>query len=146
MVLYRYGSDPWADPLTALRRIQDEVNRTFGASRWQEPAEFPPLNVWRGEEGLVVAAEVPGFALEHLEITVHQNTLTIKGKREPEVAEPEVTYHRRERQHGAFARTLTLPFNADPDSVTASAHNGILLITVPRPESDKPKRIEIKVG
>lgn len=144
MALYRPAADQWADPLSTLRRIQDEVNRTFGGYRWQEAAEFPPLNVWRGEQGIKVVAEVPGVGLDQMEISVHQNTLTIKGTREPEVKEPGVTVHRSEREYGAFTRTVTLPFNVDPEQVKASVHNGILFVELPRPESDKPRRIAIK--
>lgn len=146
MALYRYGIDPWADPLTALRRIQDEVNRTFGGSRSQSPAEFPPLNVWRGDDGLIVTAEIPGFPMHDLEIVVHQNTLTIKGHRDPDAPETDVTYHRREREYGSFARTVTLPFNVDPESVQAVAQRGILTISLPRPETEKPTRIAIKTS
>jgi HSP20 family protein len=146
MALYRPAADQWADPLSALRRIQDEVNRTFGGYRFQEAIEFPPLNVWRGEQGVKVVAEVPGVKLDQMEISVHQNTLTIKGTREPEVKEADVAVHRSEREYGAFTRTVTLPFNVDPEQVKASVHNGILSIELPRPESDKPKRIAIKTS
>ncbi|TVR99263.1 MAG: Hsp20/alpha crystallin family protein [Rhodospirillales bacterium] len=146
MALYRSGLDPWADPLAALQRIQNEVNRAFGGTRPRAAPEFPPLNVWRGEDGVVVVAEVPGVALGDLEITVHQNTLTIRGRREPDVGGADVTFHRREREFGAFARTVTLPFHVDPDQVRAGAHAGILTIELPRPEAEKPKRIEIKTA
>ncbi|TVR80612.1 MAG: Hsp20/alpha crystallin family protein [Rhodospirillales bacterium] len=146
MVLYRSGLDPWADPLATLQRIQNEVNRAFGGARPRTAPEFPPLNVWRGENGVIVVAEVPGVTLEDLEITVHQNTLTVRGRREPGVTEDRVTFHRREREFGAFARTLTLPFNVDPDQVRAQAHAGILTIELPRPEAEKPKRIEIRTA
>jgi HSP20 family protein len=146
MALYRPAADQWADPLSTLRRIQDEVNRAFGGYRWQEPTEFPPLNVWRGEHGVKVVAEVPGVGLDQMEISVHQNTLTIKGTREPQVKEPDVAVHRSEREYGPFTRIVTLPFNVDPDQVKASVHNGILSIDLPRPESDKPRKIAIKTS
>lgn len=146
MAFYTGGRDPWADPLATLRRIQDEVNRTFGGARMTPMSDYPPLNVWRGQDGIVVTAEVPGARLEELEITVHQNTLTLKGRRESEVAGKDVTFHRQEREYGAFARTVTLPYSVDPDGVTASASNGILYVELPRPETDKPRRIQIKAG
>lgn len=146
MAFYTGGRDPWADPLTTLRRIQDEVNRTFGGARTPLASDYPPLNVWRGQDGIVVTAEVPGARLEDLEITVHQNTLTLKGRRESEAAGKDATFHRQEREYGAFARTVTLPYNVGPEGVTASASNGILHVELPRPETDKPKRIQIKAG
>jgi HSP20 family protein len=146
MALYPTGRDLWPDPLSTLRRIQDEVNRTFGDFRLVPTAEYPPVNVWRSEDGVAVTAEVPGVSLSDMEITVHQNTLTIKGRREPEAKEPDVAFHRRERDYGAFARTLALPFNVDADRVKARAHAGILIIELPRPEAEKPKRITIKTA
>lgn len=146
MALYRPAADQWADPMFTLRRIQDEVNRTFRGYPWQEAAEFPPLNVWRGEHGVKVVAEVPGVGLEQMEISVHQNTLTIKGTREPQAKEPDVAVHRSEREYGGFTRTVTLPYNVDPEQVKAGVHHGILSIELPRPESDKPKRITIKTS
>jgi HSP20 family protein len=74
---------------------------------------------------------------------VHQNTLTIKGRREPEAKEPEAGFHRRERTFGPFLRTIALPFNVDPEQVKATAQNGILTVELPRPESDKPRKIKI---
>ena len=147
MAYYPGGRDPFMDPLTALRRIQDEVNRTFGGFRpAAQNVEYPPLNIWRTQDGLIVQAEVPGVRLDDLEITVHQNTLTLKGRREAEAKEPDAAFHRRERAYGTFGRTITLPYNVDPDGVKASASNGILSIGLPRPESEKPKRIPIQAA
>ncbi|MBK8907586.1 MAG: Hsp20/alpha crystallin family protein [Rhodospirillales bacterium] len=146
MALYRYGVDPWDAPHAPLRRLQEEINRAFGDFRVPQATEFPPMNLWRGPDGIVATVEVPGIQLEDLEITVHQNTLTIKGRRERPTAESEVAYHRQEREFGPFARTVSLPFNVDPDRVTARAQNGILTIELPRPEADKPKRIQIKAS
>jgi HSP20 family protein len=143
MVRYPTGADLWGEPLATLRRIQDEINRAFGDQQWAPSAEFPPLNVWRGADGVRVTAEIPGVKLDAIELTVHQNALIIKGKREPEAREPDASFHRRERTFGPFTRTVALPFNVDPDKVKASAHNGILSIELPRPETDKPRTIKI---
>src|SRR5512144_3169116 len=143
MVRYFPGADPWGEPLSALRRIQDEINRAFGDQRWVQPTEYPPINVWRAPEGIVVTAEIPGVKLYDVDLTVHQNTLTIKGRREPEAKEPEASFHRRERTFGSFSRTIALPFNVDPEEVKAAAQNGILTVELPRPERDKPRRIKI---
>jgi HSP20 family protein len=146
MALYPRGYDPWGYPFSTLKRLQDEVNRAFGEFRPGETGESPPMNLWRDADGVIVTAEVPGVRLADMEITVHQNTLTLKGKREPEAADPGVTFHRQERQYGTFARTISLPFNVDADRVQAGASNGVLTIRLPRPETEKPKRIHIRAG
>ena len=79
MVRYPPGAELWGEPLATLRRIQDEINRAFGDQRWVPSSEFPPINVWRGQDGVIVTAEVPGIKLDAIDLTVHQNTLTIKG-------------------------------------------------------------------
>lgn len=143
----RFGprsQDPWSDAVGALRRIQEEMNRTLGGSEAATVAtEYPPLNVWRGEDGIVVAAEMPGVSIDQVEIVVHQNTLTIKGVKDDEADAAGITYHRRERATGSFSRTIALPFNVDAGRVKATAEAGIVSIELPRPESDKPRRIKI---
>lgn len=143
MTRYSPGLELWAEPLAALRRIQDEINRAFGEQRLPGATEFPPINVWRGQDSVIVTAEVPGVRLDDMDLTVHQNTLTIKGRRVADASEPDVSFHRRERSYGAFARTIALPFNVEPDQVRASCENGILSVTLPRPETEKPKKIKI---
>lgn len=144
MVRYPPAADLWAEPLITLRRIQEEINRAFGdQQRWAPSSEFPPINVWRGPEGVIVTAEIPGVKLEAVELTVHQNTLTIKGSRDAEPHAEEVAFERRERSFGAFLRSVELPYNVDADRVKASVQHGILSIELPRPETDKPRKIHI---
>jgi HSP20 family protein len=144
MVKYSPTTEFWVEPLATLRRIQDEINRAFGdEATWGAEAEYPPMNVWHGEDGIIVKALVPGVPLDKLELTVHQNTLSIRGRRDADAREGEVSFHRRERQLGAFARTIALPHGVDPEQVQASADNGVLTIALPRPESEKPRRIHI---
>ena len=143
MVRYAPGADMWGEPLVTLRRIQDEINRAFGDQRWAPAAEFPPVNVWRGPEGVIITAEIPGVKLDAVDVTVHQNTLTLKGSRSPEAPDGETGWHRRERSYGPFSRVIELPFAVDADGVKASVHNGVLSIELPRPESDKPRKITI---
>lgn len=146
MVRYSPGMELWSDPLSTLRRIQEEMNRSAGGARQGATNEFPPLNVWRGEEGVLVTAEIPGVSIDNIELTVHQNTLTIKGKSVPEGDIPAESFHRRERHYGPFARTIALPYNVDSEKVKAATNNGILSVALPRPETEKPKRIEITQG
>lgn len=143
MARYATPTEFWVEPLATLRRIQDEINRAFGDEQAAVEGEFPPMNIWRGEEGVVVTAQIPGVPLDDLDLLVHLNSLTIKGRRQAESPPAEGNFHRRERVLGPFARTVTLPFNVDPERVRASAENGILRIDLPRPETDKPRKIQI---
>ena len=71
---------------------------------------------------------------DQLDITVHQNTVILRGKREAETMDKDAIPHRRERAHGPFTRTVTLPFRVDADKVGARFDRGVLTLELPRPE------------
>ena len=132
-------------------RLWHEMDRLFtnwpvqSVLRWNGEHSYPATNVWTNEDGAVVSAELPGVVPEDIDISVVNDTLTISGARKPEEAEG-ATYTRRERGHGEFTRTFQLPFLVQGDRVKATFDNGVLHITLPRAEEDKPKRIEVKAG
>ena len=133
----------WTDPFRELRRVQGEFNRIFGGLPELRTREFPLLNLWAGEDGVVVSAELPGIDPDTVSISVHKNTLTMSGERRGDPPVADAVALRRERPAGAFSRTVTLPFLVDPDKVNARSEAGVILIHLPRPEADKPKRIRI---
>jgi HSP20 family protein len=123
------------------------MNRVFdGYSpiRTRVAPSYPALNIWSSEEGLVVNAEVPGIDVEDIEISVVGETLTLNGARKSEDLEEGVRYHRQERGYGKFNRSVELPFPVDIDKVEATFKNGVLQISLPRSEADKPKKIVVK--
>jgi HSP20 family protein len=133
------------DPFRELRRLQDEMDRLAGAfapAGGLAAAGFPAVNVYAGRDGIAVVAELPGVEPGDLEVHAHQDTLTIAGTRRP-AAERAEAYHRRERRSGAFSRTVQLPFRVDPDRVEARLEDGVLRLSLQRPEEDKPRRIAI---
>ena len=130
-----------------MERIRREMNRLFDSDqpgRFRPAPGYPALNVWTSEEGLVVTAELAGVNVDDIDISVVNETLTLSGARRPDQAGEEVKYHRRERGHGKFTRALQLPYPVDSEKVEASFKNGVLHITLPRAEEDKPRKIEIK--
>lgn len=133
----------WPDLAREMRRLQQDMNRIFGGLRVAVPSEYPPVNVWVGADGAIVTAEIPGVAPDQIDITVHQDTVTLRGKREPAIPEKDVTVHREERVTGTFARTLVLPFRVDSEKAAARFERGILILELPRPQADKPRQIKI---
>jgi HSP20 family protein len=131
------------DALRDMRRAQEEMNRLFGGLRFGLRSEFPTVNLWASTDGVIVTAQIPGVGSDQLDVTVHQDTVTLRGKRETETFEGEVVWHRQERAHGPFSRTLVLPFRADADRVSARFERGVLTLELPRPESDKPRHVRI---
>jgi len=116
------------------------------SSGQQSGGVFPKLNLYRSEEAIKVAAFLPGFKRENLDITVLGNKLTIKGEQTEDENENYTEASRRERFSGSFERSIRLPFRASGDGVLADYKKGLLTITVKMPEEDKPKSVAIEAN
>lgn len=103
---------------------------------------FPALNVWEQADELFVEAELPGLKADNIDIAVEGDVLTIKGER-GEAAHEGAAWHRRERGVGAFSRVLRLPVPVDAGRVQASFRDGVLLVTLPKSEAAKPRKIQV---
>ncbi len=120
---------------------------TFGAARtagWD--GALPRVNVWTNDDAVLVTAEAAGVDPSSLDLSVQDNTLTIRGERQPLSLADEDTYHHRERCYGTFERTVELPFQVDVERVSASLRDGVLEVQLPRAENDKPRRIQVTAG
>jgi HSP20 family protein len=137
----RLGLDPFAE----LRRMQGEMNRLFTGFSAAAARDFPPINIWLGDNSVVVTAELPGVTCDDVSISLQDEVLTREGAHQPPVPQ-DVKWHRRERGYGTFARTIQLPFRVDPDKVQTRYQNGILDIELGRLEADRPKKIEIRAA
>lgn len=131
--------NPWSD----LERMENEFERWFGGGRRPWSAEFPAVNIWTNENDAVLLAELPGIDTDQLEITVKDDTVTLRGDRKAGEPKEGMAYVRRERESGPFARTFTLPFKLDADKVSAEYHRGVLELRLPRSEKDKPRKIAV---
>jgi HSP20 family protein len=139
---------PLGDLRDEMDRMRNHVEHFFGTPRGGrpalDPAGFPALNAWEDAESFYVEAELPGLALEDLEIALAEaDTLSIKGQRKDPTIETG-TWHRRERAFGEFERTLTLPGAVDAERVEASLKLGVLTIKLPKAPELKPRKIEVK--
>ena len=138
----RMGFDPFAE----LRRMQSEMNRVFSGYSATAARDFPPINIWLGENSVVVTAELPGVTRDDVNLSLQEDVLTLGGKRESKLQEQNVSWQRRERAYGTFSRAVQLPFRVDPDKVQARFDTGILEIELQRLEADRPKKIEIRAA
>jgi HSP20 family protein len=130
-----------------MDRLRREMNRLFSDVPTTAGAPgYPAMNVWSNEDGAVITAELPGVNPEDIDISVVGDTLTLSGTRQPVELPENAVIHRRERGGGKFSRVFRLPFPIDSGEVDASFENGVLSVTLPRPESDKPRKIAIKAG
>lgn len=146
--LVTWPRDPWSI-FDDLESIQEDMNRMFSDRGYDRPlrrsrATYPLLNVWSSTEGIVMDAELPGVDPKDVDVSVLGDELTLRGKINVQEPRKEETYHRRERPTGEFLRTLQLPFRADAGGIKANYKNGILRLTVPRSEEEKPKKIVVE--
>jgi HSP20 family protein len=132
------------DPYTELRRMQSEMNRLFSGFSTATVRDFPPINIWLGENSVVVTAELAGVNADDVNLNLQEDVLTLGGKRELKIQQENVNWQRRERADGAFSRAIQLPFRVDPDKVQARFDHGILEVELERLEADRPKKIEIR--
>lgn len=146
MTLTHYGLQPTRTLWDDMLDLQDGLNRFFDLRRAAPYAAYPPVNIWHSENELVIDAELPGVDPEKVDISLEDQQLTIRGTRPADEMKSGEAYLRRERQDGAFVRTVTLPYRGEPDRVKATYRNGILRITVPRAEADKPRKIAIQAA
>ncbi len=104
---------------------------------------YPFINLFEKEGDLVLAAELPGIKKEELILEVREDVLRLAGSRKIAYGE-NCSCHRLERKGLNFDRSLRLPFRIEAGKIQAEFKNGLLLVILPRAESDKPKQIVIK--
>jgi HSP20 family protein len=134
------------DPFNPLLGLQEALE-TFRASGWLQSGpsgggSYPPLNIFRKDDDLVLIAEVPGVSKSDLDVQVKGCTIRLSGTKAVKYGE-NASLHRRERLAGRFDRSLTLPVEVDGDGVKAECRDGFLALFLPRAERDKPRSIKV---
>lgn len=145
MLLHRFTDNGLWSSLREMQELRQRLNNLLSVEDESAVTSmFPPLNTWVSEDAAVVTAELPGADADGIELSVVNNTLTIKGCHcAPQLTDCE-TLHRQERPSGQFTRSVQLPFKVDAESVEAKFARGILEIKLPRAESDKPRKIAVR--
>jgi HSP20 family protein len=140
-----YDVDPIFDDYNILTDVLDrvfDVGVPLANIRSVPRGTFPPINIHEKKDGVQVEAYVPGADPEKIEVTFHDNALTIKGERETFSSG---TFHRKERFSGTFNRIVSLPEGLDAEKVRAQYKDGVLLVTIDKMEQRKPKQIDVKI-
>lgn len=143
-----YISNFNGDLFDRLDRMHREMDRMFGNwagipdIRSATAGDWPELNVGVLPERVDVYVFAPGIDAKSLDISLHQNVLTIAGERKVELLENTKTY-RRERFRGGFRRAVSLPDGVDADKVEARYRDGVLHVTVPRQAKVQPRKITV---
>lgn len=136
MTLVRW--DPFRDFMN-MQRLTSGVADSYGT--WA-----PVVDIFEMGDNLVIRAEVAGLEKDDVDISVENNTLTLRGERKREMQFEEKDAHRLERSFGVFTRSFILPMTVDPARISASYKNGVLELTIPKVEHAKPRKIEIKAA
>ncbi len=105
---------------------------------------LPKVDILDHADDIEVQAALPGVKKEDLEVSVTNQSITIRSSTKEEKKEEEKgKYFRREISRGEFQRTVSLPDNVDGEKAKASFKDGILKVTIPKTEKSKRKTIEI---
>jgi HSP20 family molecular chaperone IbpA len=132
----------WDEPFAMMRRLSEEMDQMVekflgfparAASRQQTPPSnwTPLVDVTQAEDRLVISAELPGVRRHDVHVEVRSDRVTVEGERRQQWEEADRQLHRSERCYGYFYRVIALPEGADPNTASATMHDGVLEITVP---------------
>jgi HSP20 family protein len=136
-----------ARPFSSLQREIDRLFDDFGRS-WESFAApsptLPKINVADSDGEIEITAELPGMEEKDVDISVSDGVLTLSGEKKSETERKEKDYTVSERSFGSFSRSLTLPSGIDPSAIKATMAKGVLKVSVPKPATAKPAKIEIK--
>jgi HSP20 family protein len=141
------------NPFALLRREMDELFDSFYRGFDMEPffdghrqVFSPTMDVSEDDKEIRVTAELPGMDEKDIEISLNNDTLSIKGEKKEEKEEKGRDYYRMERSYGSFHRTIPLPREVDSDKVDAQFKKGVLTITLPKTKKavEDTKKIAVK--
>lgn len=132
---------PFAD-FGELRHRVEEMFREMGAG--SEGGWTPSLDVIRKNGTVVMRADLPGIKPDEVKITVEDDVLTVSGEHQETTEEEQDDYMRRERRYGSFSRSMSLPSGVKADEIEATTENGVLEVTIPLPEAEEKRPVEIK--
>jgi len=142
---------------TELVSLQDQMNHLFDHlwSGWpteltnlQTTTFLPSLDLKENETEYLLEVELPGMTEKDVEISVHDNTLFLKGekKKEEESQDKKTGFHRIERSYGSFSRAIPLTEEIDEESINASLKNGLLKLNLKKVPRDRTKKKVIPIG
>jgi len=135
------------DPIREVTAVQNELSRLmnglFEGNGRTTQTWVPTLDAWETEDALVYAFDLPGVPQDSISVEAEDNLLTVTASREQSSEISREHYHRVERRHGTFSRTVGLPQGVSEDAIKASYKDGVLEIRVPKPEQVKPRKIEV---
>lgn len=131
--------------------FHNEMGRIFGdlfvshegGTDAEEISWIPTVDISETENGYEIRAELPGVSEDDVNVSVTDNVLTLKGEKRQEAETEGKNYRRVERRYGSFQRRFTLPSEVKTDDIKAKFSDGVLVLSIPKPEAVKPTEISI---
>ena len=144
--------DEFEHPFTAMDLLRRRMDRLFDEAQPGREAGQDVERLWSGRfprlsfadtgAALVLEADLPGLGEKDVQLSIHQDVLTIGGERRQEA--PPGVPHRQERRPVRFSRSFTLPCKVDPEKSTATLKNGVLTVTLAKATEAQPRQIAVK--
>ncbi|MCX6012144.1 MAG: Hsp20/alpha crystallin family protein [Chloroflexi bacterium] len=141
----------WYEEFDNLQREMDRLMSHFAGAkpptmyftggRWE-----PAIDVYETDAEFVIIADLAGVKEDDIEIMVERNLIRISGERDLELHDEKKSYHQMEIARGRFERIINLPVVIQGELTSASQHNGLLEIRLPKPEKVRVKKIDIKIS
>jgi HSP20 family protein len=139
--------DPFRDVVSLQNRFSSLLRDLNDSDSPLTTAAFvPAVDIYEDDKKVMLKLEVPGIEEKDLDVSVENNTLTVKGERKFEAEEKEENFHRIERRYGSFYRAFTLPSTVDTEHVAAKYNAGVLKLELLKKPEAQPKQIKINVA
>ena len=105
----------------------------------------PSIDVKENEKEFIIKAELPGVEEKDIEVTVANDSVTIKGEKKEEKEDKDKNYYYMERSYGSFSRVIPLKAEIESSKAEARFKNGILDIKIPKNQSIKAKGTKVPI-
>lgn len=139
------------EPLREFAALQNEMSRLMNTWLGEGNGErtrtwVPAVDVWETDNEVVYAFDLPGIPEDKISVELEDNALTVSAERERTQEVSDERFYRFERRFGTFSRTISLPQGVEEKDIKADYRDGVLEVHVAKPETPKPRRIQIGSG
>lgn len=135
---------PWREMMSMRENIDKFFDEPFSSRSMVQGSFHPSVSIRETDKELVVEADLPGVKDEDVDVQIEDDKLVIRGERKHTSETKKEDYYHMESSYGTFSRTIGLPSYVDASQAEAEVKDGILEIRVPKVESKKSKKVEIK--
>ena len=142
-----FSRDEFLTPFDAvfdnvIQQAFPSFSQEFGLEFFEKNS-YPKVDAIDYDDKITIEAEIPGLTKEEVSVDLEKEILTISGLKHSHSENTNTRYIRKELKRSSFKRSFKLGPNVNADKITADFTNGVLLITIPKKEADKPKKVKI---